>query len=108
LSSRLTRHLLRHPTHQYQINRLIDPQCTGHAARPSGECQLNRLRNPTNLNITDRSASIQHQLNGFVQPGDAAERLAGGQAQLNRLTQPVLSLKRITSHQAQLDHPGDA
>jgi hypothetical protein len=43
-----------------------------------------------------------------VQPGDAAERIAGRQAQLNRLVQPVLSLKRIASHQAQLDYPGDA
>jgi hypothetical protein len=108
LSSRLTRHLLRRPTHQHQINRLIDPRRTGHAAKAGGERQLNRLSNPTNLNITDRSASIQHQLNGFVQPGNAAERFAGRQAQLNRLAQPVLSLKGITSHQAQLNHPGDA
>jgi hypothetical protein len=96
------------PTHQHQINRLIDTRRTGHAARPSGERQLNRLSNPTNLNITDRRASIKHQLDGFVQPGDAAERFASRQAQLNRLTQPVLSLKGITSHQAQLNHPGDA
>jgi hypothetical protein len=108
LSSRFTRHLLRRPTHQNQINRLIDTRRTGHAARPSGECQLNRLRNPANLNITDRRASIQHQLDGFVQPGNAAERFASRQAQLNRLVQPVLSFKRITSHQAQLNHSGDA
>jgi hypothetical protein len=55
------------PTHQHQINRLIDPRRTGHAARSSGERQLNRLLNPTNLNITDRRTSIQHQLDGFVQ-----------------------------------------
>jgi hypothetical protein len=47
LSSRFIRHLLRHSTHQHQIN---------------------RLSNAINLNITDRRASIQHQFDGLIKP----------------------------------------